>query len=84
MTKALARDYGPDLVRVNAILPGWVVTERQLQTWLTPEEEALWMQQVALPKRLMPDDVARLAVFLGAQDSALITGQSFTIDGGRT
>ena len=84
MTKALARDYGPDLVRVNAILPGWVVTERQLQTWLTPEEEALWMQQVALPKRLMPDDVAQLALFLGAQDSAIITGQSFTIDGGRT
>lgn len=84
MTKALARDYGSDLVRVNAILPGWVVTERQLQTWLTPKEEALWMQQVALPKRLMPDSVAQLALFLGAQDSAMITGQSFTIDGGRT
>ena len=59
MTKALAKDYGDLFVRVNAILPGWVVTERQLQTWLTPEEESRWMEQVALPKRLMPEDVAR-------------------------
>ena len=84
MTKALAKDYGDHLVRVNAILPGWVVTERQLQTWLTPEEESRWMEQVALPKRLMPEDVARLALFLAASDAEMITGQSFTIDGGRT
>jgi NAD(P)-dependent dehydrogenase (short-subunit alcohol dehydrogenase family) len=84
MTKALARDYGADFIRVNAILPGWVVTEKQLQTWLTPEEEAKWMTQVALPRRLMPDDVANLALFLGASDSAMITGQSFTVDAGRT
>ena len=84
MTKALAKDYGERLVRVNAILPGWVVTERQLQTWLTPEEESSWMEQVALPKRLLPENVARLALFLAASDSGMITGQSFTIDGGRT
>ena len=48
MTKALARDYGDSEIRVNAILPGWVVTDRQLQTWLTPEAEADWMKQVAL------------------------------------
>jgi NAD(P)-dependent dehydrogenase (short-subunit alcohol dehydrogenase family) len=84
MTKALARDYGTDFIRVNAILPGWVVTEKQLQTWLTPEEEAKWMTKVALPRRLMPDDVANLALFLGASDSAMITGQSFTVDAGRT
>jgi NAD(P)-dependent dehydrogenase (short-subunit alcohol dehydrogenase family) len=84
MTKALAKDYGERLVRVNAILPGWVVTERQLQTWLTPEEESSWMEQVALPKRLLPENVARLALFLAASDSDMITGQSFTIDGGRT
>jgi NAD(P)-dependent dehydrogenase (short-subunit alcohol dehydrogenase family) len=84
MTKALAKDYGERLVRVNAILPGWVVTERQLQTWLTPEEESSWMEQVALPKRLLPENVAHLALFLAASDSDMITGQSFTIDGGRT
>lgn len=84
MTKALARDFGAAGIRVNAILPGWVVTDRQLDKWLTPEEEAAWMQQVALQKRLLPEDVANLALFLAADDSAMITGQSFTIDGGRT
>jgi len=84
LTKALANDYGGSDVRVNAILPGWVVTERQLQTWLTPEAEASWMEQVALKKRLMPADVANLALFLAADDSRMITGQRFTIDGGRT
>jgi NAD(P)-dependent dehydrogenase (short-subunit alcohol dehydrogenase family) len=84
MTKALARDYGESEIRVNAILPGWVVTERQLDKWLTPEAEAGWMQQVALKKRLQPSEVANLALFLAADDSRMITGQSFTIDGGRT
>ena len=73
-----------NLIRVNAILPGWVVTQRQLESWLTPAEEEKWMQQVALPKRLMAEDVAKLALFLAADESAMITGQSFTIDGGRT
>ena len=84
LTKALARDYGPNGVRVNAILPGWVATERQLQTWLTPDEESRWMEQVALQERLLPEDVANLAVFLAATDSKMITGQSFTVDAGRT
>lgn len=84
MTKALAKDYGADFVRVNAISPGWVVTQRQLDTWLTPEEEAAWMTQVAIPQRLMPEDVANVALFLASNDSHMITGQNFTIDGGRT
>ena len=84
MTKALARDYGESAIRVNAILPGWVVTERQLDSWLTPEAESEWMKQVALQERLQPSEVANLAVFLAADDSRMITGQTFTIDGGRT
>ena len=84
LTKALARDYGTHKIRVNAILPGWVATERQLQTWLTPNEESLWMQQVALQERLVPEDVANLTLFLAAAESKMITGQSFTIDAGRT
>ncbi|MEM1262040.1 MAG: SDR family oxidoreductase [Pseudomonadota bacterium] len=84
MTRALARDFGPDAVRVNCISPGWVVTQRQLDTWLTPEAEAAWMEQVALQRRIQPEDVAKLALFLASDDSALITGQEFIIDGGRT
>jgi NAD(P)-dependent dehydrogenase (short-subunit alcohol dehydrogenase family) len=84
LTKALAREYGPDEVRVNCILPGWVATDRQLKLWLTPEVEEAWMRGVALKRRIMPGDVARLALFLASDDSAMITGQHFTIDGGRT
>jgi NAD(P)-dependent dehydrogenase (short-subunit alcohol dehydrogenase family) len=84
LTKSLAREWGGDNVRVNAISPGWVVTQRQLDLWLTPEAEAEWMDQVALKRRILPEDIARLALFLGADDSALITGQNLVIDGGRT
>lgn len=83
LTKSLARDFGDDNIRVNAVLPGWVITERQLDNWLTPEVEAGWMAQVCLKQRLLPEDVARLVLFLAADDSRLITSQQFVIDGGR-
>ena len=83
LTKALARTYGVDGIRVNAVLPGWVVTERQLEHWLTPEIEQEWMQHTALKSRILPDDVANLALFLAADDSRMITSQQFVIDGGR-
>jgi NAD(P)-dependent dehydrogenase (short-subunit alcohol dehydrogenase family) len=84
MTKALAHDFGPANVRVNAILPGWVATQRQLTSWLTKEEEDKWMATMALKKRIEPEDVANLSLFLASEDSALITGQSLAIDGGKT
>ena len=84
LSKSLAREWGLDAIRVNAVSPGWVVTERQLQLWLTPEAEAAWMEQVALKKRIAPQDVARLVLFLASDDSAMITGQNLVIDGGRT
>jgi len=84
LSKSLAREWGGDNIRVNALSPGWVVTPRQLDLWLTPEAEAEWMRQVALPSRIQPEDVARLALFLAADDSAMITGQNLVIDGGRT
>lgn len=84
LTKALARQYGPDNIRVNSILPGWVATERQLSENLTEKAESAWMEQVALKRRIMPIDIANLALFLAADDSKAITNQHFTIDGGRT
>lgn len=83
LTKALARQYGTDHIRVNCILPGWVVTERQLGKWLTPEAEAAWSAMVAIKDRILPRDVANLALFLAADDSAKITAQQFIIDAGR-
>lgn len=83
LTKALARQYGIDGIRVNSIVPGWVVTQRQLDLWLTPEAEAEWMDQVCLKQRITPRDAANLALFLAADDSRMITNQHFVIDGGR-
>lgn len=83
LTKALAREFGPNNIRVNAVLPGWVATEKQLAMWLTPDVEREWEKQVALKGRLTPEDVARLVLFLAADDSRMITGQQFVIDAGR-
>lgn len=84
LSKGLAREWGPDRIRVNALSPGWVITARQLELWLTPQAEADWAKQVALTDRLLPADVARLALFLASEDSRMITGQNLVIDAGRT
>lgn len=83
ISKALATDYGQDNIRVNSILPGWVATPKQLEKWLSPEEEEELMKRVCLKKRLGAHDVANLALFLAADDSAMITSQEFIVDGGR-
>nr|WP_324257825.1 SDR family NAD(P)-dependent oxidoreductase [Cellvibrio fontiphilus] len=83
ISKALATDYGRDNIRVNSILPGWVATPKQLEKWLSPEEEEELMKRVCLKKRLGAHDVANLALFLAADDSAMITSQEFIVDGGR-
>lgn len=83
LTKALATEYGSDNIRVNAILPGWVATEKQLARWLTPDQEAAWMERVCLRKRLGAHDVAKLALFLASDDAAMITSQQLVVDGGR-
>jgi NAD(P)-dependent dehydrogenase (short-subunit alcohol dehydrogenase family) len=82
MTRALAREWGPQRIRVNAIIPGWIMTERQKTLWLTPEADAMRAQAQALPDRIEPSEVARLALFLAAEDSRMCTGQEFVIDAG--
>jgi NAD(P)-dependent dehydrogenase (short-subunit alcohol dehydrogenase family) len=84
LTKSLARAWGPDRIRVNALLPGWVITPRQLELWLTSEAEAAWEKLTALKDRIMPDDIASAALFLAADDSRMMTGQTMVVDAGRT
>ena len=84
LTKSLARAWGADRIRVNALSPGWVVTARQLELWLTPEAEAEWAKLTALGDRIDPDDIARAALFLAADDSRMMTGQNLVVDAGRT
>ncbi len=83
LTKSMARDLGKDKIRVNCIVPGWIITEKQLDKWLTPEVEQEWMTQVCLQERIYPEEVANLALFLAADESRMITSQQFVIDGGR-
>jgi NAD(P)-dependent dehydrogenase (short-subunit alcohol dehydrogenase family) len=83
MTRGLARDLGVDKIRVNAVFPGWIMTERQIELWLTPDAEADLMKAQCLKEKLYPPDVARLVLWLAADDSRLVTGQNFVVDGGR-
>jgi len=82
LTCTLAHEVGKDNVRVNAILPGAIVTEKQRRLWLTPEYSAEVLANQALKRHLVPDEVVRLALFLAADDSSAITGQSHIVDGG--
>ena len=83
MTRGLARDLGPDRIRLNAITPGWIMTQRQIDLWLTPEAEAALMVAQCLKEKVYPPDIARMALWLAADDSRLVTAQNFVVDGGR-
>ncbi len=84
MTRGLARDLGPDKIRLNAITPGWIMTQRQIDLWLTPEAEADLMKTQCLKEKVYPPDIARMVLWLAADDSRLVTAQNFTVDGGRS
>ena len=82
MTRALARELGPENIRVNCMIPGWVMTERQMRLWLTPEGERQIDDRQCLKGRLYPPDIARMALFLAADDSRMCSSQNFIVDGG--
>ena len=82
MSRTLARDLGKHGIRVNTLVPGWVMTERQLTHWVGPDEEKLIDASQALAGRVYPADIARMALFLAADDSKMISGQDFVVDGG--
>ena len=82
LTRTLAHELGPAGIRVNAVLPGAIATERQKQLWYTPQYKAEIIASQALKRDILPEDVARLVLFLAADDSSAITNQSYVIDGG--
>ena len=82
LTRALARDLGAFNIRVNCVVPGWVMTQRQIKLWLTPEAEVNLLRQQCLKKRLMADDIARMVLWLAAADSSMATAQAFIVDAG--
>jgi len=82
LTRALARDFGPLNIRVNCILPGWIMTERQIKLWLTPEGEEELMKRQCIKRKLVPADIARAVLFFAADDSGACTNQNYIVDGG--
>jgi len=82
LTRTMAREVGADKIRVNSILPGSIVTEKQKRLVLTPEYSAEIMARQALKRHLVPEDVVRLALFLSSDDASAITGQGYIVDGG--
>jgi NAD(P)-dependent dehydrogenase (short-subunit alcohol dehydrogenase family) len=82
LTRTLAHELGPDNIRVNCVLPGAILTERQKKLWFTDAYRAEVLGNQALKRMISPEEVARLVLFLASDDSSAITNQSYVIDGG--
>ncbi len=82
MTRGLARDLGQDNIRINTLIPGWVMTERQLRDWVNEDTLKDIQRSQCLKNPLMPDDISAMALFLASDDSKMCTAQNFIVDGG--
>jgi D-xylose 1-dehydrogenase len=82
LTRTLARDLGPFNIRVNTLVPGWVMTDKQLRLWLNDSGREEIARGQCINQPLLPIHVASMALFLAADDSALCTAQDFIVDGG--
>lgn len=82
MTNSLAREFGADNIRVNAIAPGAVITERQRRLWISESDLKAIVERQCLHRVLLADEIARTALFLASADSAMITKQCIIVDGG--
>ncbi len=82
LTRSLARDYGQYNIRVNAIAPGWIMTERQKTLWLTPESDKELMARQCLKRHLVPDEIARVTLFFASDEASACTNQQYVVDGG--
>ncbi|MCA0928366.1 SDR family NAD(P)-dependent oxidoreductase [Ruegeria profundi] len=82
MTRSLARELGPKNIRVNALAPGWVLTQKQLDMWATPEDLAAHMNRQCLKEHLTPEDMIAPTLFLASNASRAMTGQCMAVDGG--
>jgi len=82
LTRSMARDLGPDNIRVNSVLPGWIMTQRQIDLWLTPESEQELLQHQCLKRKLVPEDIAKVVLFFCSDQSGACTNQSYVADGG--
>jgi NAD(P)-dependent dehydrogenase (short-subunit alcohol dehydrogenase family) len=82
LTRTLARELGPAGIRVNCVLPGWIMTQRQVELWLTPEGEEAIQKNQCLKRKMTPDDLAKAVVFLASDEASGMTSQQIIVDGG--
>ncbi|MEM6666670.1 MAG: SDR family oxidoreductase, partial [Pseudomonadota bacterium] len=82
LTRGLARELGGDNIRVNAVMPGWILTERQRDLWVTPEKLAGHLERQCLKRELVGNDMVAPTLFLASETSAAMTGQALVVDGG--
>jgi len=82
LTRSFARDLGEHNIRVNSVVPGWTITERQIEKWLTPESEADMMKKQCIKRRLMPSDISKAVLFFSSDQSSGCTNQSYVVDNG--
>jgi NAD(P)-dependent dehydrogenase (short-subunit alcohol dehydrogenase family) len=82
LTHSLAREWGPSRIRVNAISPGWVMTERQKRLWASPEAVADFLTRQCIPEEMQPEDIVGAVLFLASGLSRMITGQNIVVDAG--
>jgi galactose dehydrogenase len=82
LTRTMAKEFGLDRIRVNAIAPGWVLTPKQREMWVTPEGLAKYLENQALPDAMVESDIVGGVLFLASSSSRMMTGQVMVIDGG--
>ena len=84
LTRTMARDLGEHRIRVNTVVPGWIMTERQKELWATPEALEKHLQRQCLPDLIEPVYVARMVVFLASDDASACTANNFFVEAGST
>jgi NAD(P)-dependent dehydrogenase (short-subunit alcohol dehydrogenase family) len=82
LTRTLARDLGVYDIRVNCVVPGWIMTKRQKDLWLTPEIEDETMKRQCVKRLLIPKDISRMVLFFASDQSSGISAQNYVVDGG--
>lgn len=82
LTRTIARDLGKFNIRVNCVVPGWIITDRQKKFWLTPEAEKEQLERQCIKRMLVPEDIAKAVLFFSSDQSSGCTAQNYVIDGG--
>ena len=82
LTRTTARDLGTYNIRVNCVVPGWIITERQKKLWLTPEIEKQQLERQCIKRMLEPNDIAKTVLFFASDQSSGCTAQNYVVDGG--